>query len=118
MSLIKLRNSIRVLLVLSFCLNIMLSMYNFYRSATEICNRGSFHNKEKKAVIRCPSNHSLVNVRDFDNIDTVREKEKSPRHYHPQTRCQKDEEAFETSRSFRYCSIQMDEISLSLKRCR
>ena len=93
----------------------MFSMYNFYRSATEICNRGSFHNKEKKAVIRCPSNHSLVNVRDFDNIDTVREKENSQRHYHPQTRCQKDEEAFETSRSFRYCSIQMDEISLSLK---
>ena len=74
----------------------------FHRSAAEKYDRGSFHNKDKKPIIRCPSNHSLVNVKGFDDMEHGREKENTPRLYHPQKHCTKDEEHFSNSRSFRF----------------
>ena len=65
-------------------------------------NKGSFHNKDKKTIIRCPSNHSLGNVNAFDDIEHRREKENSPRHYHPQKYRINEEEHSASSRSFRY----------------
>ena len=74
----------------------------FHRSAAEKYDRGSFNCKDKKPIIRCPSNHSLVNEKGFDDNEHGREKDNTLRHYHPRKHCTKDEELFTNSRSIRF----------------
>ena len=60
------------------------------RHPSEKYGTGNFHRKDTKSVTRCPSNHSLINARDFDDIYHQGHKENNSRHSNLEGHCPED----------------------------
>ena len=61
----------------------------------------SLHQNDGKEIMRCPSNHNLVNVNDFDGTEVGEERGHNLRHYYQQQQHSDDKFNSTNATSFR-----------------